>query len=187
MEKLSMDPPTSDKEQKKVLSKLRDLFKKLGPSPAESAGPSKSPATVEESPLMPEPCPARQSNQINVTTPKSNGQTQNSRTPDSTWDRASELLRRRRPDLYADLEDLKGFQDSSVWLQSMLAECKNMRDDDAHRRSFMNVEKVLRSVLVYRDVAVAVSRLDPHGIAPMVLTGVCVVAQVCSTSSGTLQ
>jgi len=177
-----MDPPTSGKEQKKVLSKLKGLFKKPGSSPAESAGPSKSPAAVAES------CPAGQSSQINVTTLKSNGQSQSSRTPESTWDRASELLRQRRHDLYDDLEDLraaKGFPDSSVWLHRMLAECKDVQDD-AHRRSFMNVEKVLRSILVYKDVAVAVSRLDPHGIAPMVLTGVCVVAQVCSASQGTL-
>lgn len=179
-----MGPSTSDKGQKKASSTVKSWFKKFGRSLEESAQLSKSPDAVEERPSMLEPGPAEKGGQINATASTSNGQTQNSKASESTWDRASELLRERRPDLYADLEDLraaKDFRDRSVELQGMLAERKGMRDD-AHRRSRMNVEKVLRSILVYKDVALAVSRLDPHGIAPMILTGVCVVAQVCSTS-----
>lgn len=179
-----MDPPTSDKKQKKVPAKITGFFNKLRHSPAKLAGLPKSLAVEVEPSLMLEPRPAGQRSQINVTNLKSSGQTQGSRTPESTWDRASELLRQRRRDLYDDLEELraaKGFQDNSDELQKLLAGYKDVRDD-AHKRSLMNVQKVLRSILVYKDVAIAVSRLDPHGIAPMVLTGVCVVAQVCPTS-----
>ena len=153
-----MDPSTSEAKQRKSWFKLGKKSEKAVPSPAKLAGRPKNLAAEVE-------CIE----------------------PETTWDRAVALLRQRKPDIYADLQDLQkeqGSLSSSDWLQRTLADCKETRDD-AHTQSRRNVEKVLRSVLVYKDVAVAVSRLDPHRIAPMVLTGVYVVAQVCSISFNT--
>jgi hypothetical protein len=182
-----MDPSTSEAKQRKPWFKFKRKSETVVPSPAKLAGRPKSPAGEIERTLMPQRLPELKGAQSDVMAPQSDQQIKSAIELETTWDRAVESLRQRKPDLYADLQDLRrvqGSSSSSDWLQRTLAECKETRDD-AHARSRRNIEKVLRSVLVYKDVAVAVSRLDPHGIAPMVLTGVCVISQVCSISFNT--
>jgi len=174
-----MGSSTSEAEQRKPWFKFAKKSKKVAPSPAKLAGRPKNPAAEVEHALMPQRLPELKGAPSDVVAPQSARQIKSAIELETTWDRAVESLRQRRPDLYADLQDLRTVQGSSI--QRTLADCKETRDD-AHARSRRNIEKVLRSVLVYKDVALAVSRLDPHGIAPMVLTGVCVIAQVCSIS-----
>ena len=157
--------------------KFAKKSEKVAPSPAKLTGLAKNPAAKVEHILVPQRPLELKGAPSDAVAPQSARRIENTIEPETTWDRAVESLRQRKPDLYADLQDLRtvqGSSSSSDWLQRTLADCKETQDD-AHARSRKNIEKVLRSVLVYKDVAVAVSRLDPHGIAPMVLTGVCVL------------
>jgi hypothetical protein len=181
-----MGPSTSEAEQKKSWLKFKFTKKseKVAPSPAKLTGRTKNPAAKVEHILVPQRPQELKGAPSDAVAPQSARQIKSTIEPETTWDRAVKSLRQRKPDLYTKFQDLRtvqGSSSSSDWLQRTLADCKETRDD-AHARSRRNIEKVLRSVLVYKDVAIAVSRLDPHGIAPMVLTGVCVIAQVCSVS-----
>jgi hypothetical protein len=129
-----------------------DKFKKENVSRPESVRQLQSSADGSESALTQQPPAEPTDNRKENSETQADQRVRKSAKSESTWDLAPESLKQKRPDFYLDLQDLRnkeGSLSSSEWLQKVLAECRESRDD-AHARSRTNIEKILQSVLVYK-------------------------------------
>lgn len=98
------------------------------------------------------------------------------------WRLAEIKLEAEKPDIYQHFEKLQqnsANEPNMAWLQDALFQKSHEFTGDKPRiRS--NVEKLLRSVMVFGSLASTAGKFDPTGAAPLAWTGICSIMQVSS-------
>jgi hypothetical protein len=101
-------------------------------------------------------------------------ETQDSKSPGNLWERAVEKLEKEKPGVHKLFLKLKSDSGESLGRPDMgveLLQCQLRKCDEELSLKYPNLrrslEKVLRSILVFKDLAASPLRFDPTHAAPI--------------------